>query len=202
MAHAIEHFARSVARVPRGVWFLVIPIILVLQASVLLALGRVPICTCGTVKLWHGIVHSAENSQHIFDWYSFTHILHGFWLYLFIWLAIPRAPFATRLVLAVFVEGTWEIIENTNFVIERYRNQTISLNYYGDSVVNSISDNISMMAGFLAARLLPIWSIVALGLLIEGALVYLIRDNLLLNAVMLIYPNGALQAWQAAAPLP
>jgi hypothetical protein len=191
-----------VARVPLSVWFLVIPIVLVMQASVLLAMGRVPICACGTVKLWHGIVHSAENSQQVFDWYSFTHVLHGFWLYLFVWLAIPRAPIAARLALAAFLEGAWEIVENTNFVIERYRNQTISLNYYGDSVVNSISDNISMMAGFVAARLLPIWSIVALGLLIEGTLVYLIRDNLLLNAVMLIYPNGALQAWQAAAPLP
>jgi hypothetical protein len=202
VADATEFSAKLAARVPQGAWLLIIPAILVLQAAALLAMGRVPICACGTVKLWHGIVHSSENSQQVFDWYSFTHILHGFWLYLFIWLAVPRAPVAARLALAVFLEGAWEVIENTSFVIERYRGQTISLNYYGDSVINSVFDTVSMMLGFIAARLLPIWSVIALGVLIEGSLVYLIRDNLLLNAVMLIYPDNAIKAWQDAAPLP
>jgi hypothetical protein len=109
---------------------------------------------------------------------------------------------AARLVLAVVLEGAWEVIENTDFVIERYRAGTISLEYYGDSIVNSLGDTASMIAGFVLARFLPIWTIVALGLLIEGALVYLIRDNLLLNVVMLIYPLDGIKAWQVAAPLP
>src|SRR5437868_14236810 len=125
-----ERIAAALARLSPRQWLVVAAGIIVLQAVILLAMGRVPICTCGTVKLWHGSVHSSENSQHIFDWYSFTHVLHGFWLYLFLWLALPRAPVVARLALAVLLEGTWEVIENTSFVIERYRAGTISLNYY------------------------------------------------------------------------
>jgi hypothetical protein len=147
-------------------------------------------------------VHSSENSQHILDWYSFTHVLHGFWLYLFTWLALPRASVAARLALAVLCEGAWEVLENSSFVIERYRAGTISLNYYGDSIVNSVSDTLSMMAGFALAWRLPVWGIIACGILIEATLIYFIRDNLLLNILMLIYPSDAIKAWQQLAPLP
>ena len=190
------------ARLSSRGWLVVAAGIVAVQVLVLLAMGRVPMCTCGTVKLWHGVVHSPENSQHIFDWYSFTHVLHGFWLYLLIWLVLRRAPFAARLVLAVALEAGWEILENTSFVIERYRTGTIALDYYGDSIVNSVSDTVAMAVGFTLASRLPVWATVALGVAIETALVYLIRDNLLLNVLMLIYPSDAIRAWQAMAPLP
>lgn len=187
---------------PAGLWLGVIPAVLVLQAAILFAMGRVPICTCGTIRLWVGVVHSSENSQQIFDWYSFTHVLHGFWLYFLTWLVLRRAPLAARLALAVLLEGAWEVIENSNFVIDRYRAGTISLDYYGDSIVNSLSDTVTMTFGFLVARTLPVWTVIVLGLLIEGTLGYLIRDNLLLNVVMLIYPFDAIKVWQEAAPFP
>jgi hypothetical protein len=197
-----ERVAAQLACLSARQWLMVIAGLIVLQALILLAMGRVPICTCGTVKLWHGSVHSSENSQHIFDWYSFTHVLHGFWLYLFLWLALPRAPVVARLALAVLFEVSWEVLENTSFVIERYRAGTISLDYYGDSVVNSVADVVSMVTGFLLAWRLPVWATVGLGFAIEGSLVYLIRDNLLLNILMLFHPSEAIRTWQQSAPLP
>jgi len=171
--------------------------LLAAQAAILLALGRVPICTCGTVKLWVGAVQSAENSQHIFDWYSLTHVLHGMAAYLLLWWLLPRATIRFRLVVAVAIEGAWEVLENTPFIIERYRAGTISLGYYGDSVVNSLADSVSMMAGFVLTHRLPIWLVIGLAVLIEAGLLYSIRDNLMLNILMLVHPFDAVRQWQA-----
>jgi Protein of unknown function (DUF2585) len=180
---------------------LIIAGLIALQAAVLFAMGRPPICTCGTVKLWHGVVQSSENSQHIFDWYSFTHVLHGFWLYFFGWFFLRRWPVVARLVLAVALEAGWEILENTHFVIDRYRAATISLDYHGDSIVNSVGDAAAMMTGFALARMFPLWASVGAVIVIEVGLIYLIRDNLFLNVLMLIYPIDGIRAWQAAPPI-
>jgi hypothetical protein len=174
--------------------------ILAIQAAVLLALGRVPICQCGTIKFWHGDVLSSENSQHVLDWYSFTHVIHGFVFYFLGSLLLPNTAVTTRLLLAMALEGSWEIIENTSFVIERYRAATISLSYYGDSVVNSVSDTLMALLGFVLAYRLPVIATIALALAIEVVLAFWIRDNLTLNIIMLIHPFDAIREWQAALP--
>jgi Protein of unknown function (DUF2585) len=168
-------------------------------ALILLAMGREPICKCGDVKLWHGEVFSAENSQHIADWYTFSHIIHGFIFYGLAWCAMRRQSLLARLCLAIFIEGAWEIFENTDVIINRYREATIALDYYGDSVLNSVSDIGWMALGFFAASRLPVWKTVAMALAFELFVGAMIRDNLTLNVIMLVHPVAWIKAWQAGA---
>lgn len=179
---------------------LVIGGLLLAQMVALLGLGRLPICACGDIKLWHGITHSAENSQHLTDWYTLSHVVHGFLFYVILRLVLPSASLPLLLVLAVAIETSWEVIENTSFVIERYRAETISLNYFGDSIVNSLVDTVAMIAGFAAASWIPAWLSVILVVLLEIVPLIAIRDNLTLNIIMLLYPFEMIHQWQAGSP--
>ena len=178
-------------------WLAAAFVLVLIAGGVLLAMGQVPICKCGYVKLWHGVVYSSENSQHLSDWYTFSHIIHGFAFYGLLWLVGRRWPIGVRLVLAVLIESGWEIFENTDMVINRYREVTISLDYYGDSVINSMSDITAMVLGFIAASRLPIWTTVLLTVVMELVVLYYIRDNLTLNILMLVYPLDSIKHWQA-----
>ena len=174
-------------------------VIVATAATIELGMGRVPICRCGYVKLWHGIVNSSENSQHITDWYTFSHIIHGIGFYFLLSLAAGRLPVGARFVIALLLEATWEIVENTPFVIKRYRAATIALDYYGDGIVNSISDIASMMLGFWIARKAPVWFCIVLVVVLELTVGAIIRDNLTLNIIMLIHPVEAIKRWQLGA---
>jgi hypothetical protein len=173
-----------------------------LAAAILLMMGRTPICTCGTIELWHGTVKDSGNSQHLTDWYTPSHVIHGFLFYGGAWLiGLLRGravPFGVALLLAIGLEATWEIAENTDAIIDRYRATNIALDYYGDSVINSVSDIFAMIAGFALARLWPVWLTVLLAAIMEAFVGFWIRDNLILNVIMLVHPIDAINRWQGA----
>jgi hypothetical protein len=185
------------AHIPLRNWLLIGAGVIALQAVILLAMGQPAICTCGYVKLWHGNVLSSENSQHLADWYTFSHVIHGFGFYLLLWLIAPRMPAGLRLVLAIGLEAGWEILENTPFIIDRYRQGALARGYVGDSVINSVGDTLAMALGFVLARVLPVWVTVALTVAMELFVGFMIRDNLMLNIIQLLYPSEAISNWQS-----
>lgn len=173
-------------------------LLMVVTAIVLRAEGRLWICKCGYVKLWHGVVFSSENSQHLTDWYTFTHILHGFMYYFLIWIADRKKmlPVGHHFLGAILLACSWEMLENSNFIIERYRTQTISLDYFGDSIINSMSDVTACGFGFFLASKFRVWQSFLFVAAIEIMLLICIRDNLTINIIQLAYPIDSLKKWQ------
>ena len=177
---------------------LVVAGIILAAALALYLMGHPLICKCGYVKLWHFDVVSSENSQHLIDWYTPSHLIHGFLFYGALWLLSRFVPlsFAMRLILAVAIEAAWEVIENTDFVINHYREMTISLDYYGDSVINSVSDILVMLLGYFMAARLPVWLTVTIAIALELFVGAMIRDNLTLNVLSFVWPLDAVLDWQ------
>ena len=192
-----SHFLKSrETLITIGISLLVVAVTII----ILKAMGRPFISNSGTVKLWHAEVASSENSQHISDWYTFSHIVHGFLFFFLLWLISKKIPqihkFSVGFVIAVVMESAWEVIENTDFIINRYREATIALDYFGDSITNSTADIFFMSLGFLMASRLSVFASISLVAASEIMLAIVIRDNLALNIIMLIYPIDAIKEWQ------
>jgi len=173
-----------------------VAVIIITAIIALDLMGRVWWCEAGDYVPWSWIVNSRHNSQHLVDPYSFTHILHGmleFWL---IGLVFRRVPLAWRFVIAIFIESSWEVVENTNYIINRYREATISLDYFGDSIANSIFDILCCGLGFWIASKIRLWWSLAVFVVMEVILLFWIRDSLLLNILMLVWPLDSVKTWQ------
>lgn len=180
------------------VWLGVALVILAVQVVIERMMGRLWICSCGEIKLFEPSVHSSGNSQHISDWYTPSHLIHGFIFYGLGFLALRRYPLGVRLAAATLVEGAWEVLENSPIIIERYRSVTVSYGYEGDSILNSAMDTVAMALGFLFAARAPVWLTIVIALGFEIVTALIIRDNLTLNIIMLIWPIDAIRQWQAA----
>lgn len=185
-----------VGGISRTGWLVAAALVMLLTV-ILIVMGRPPICPCGTVSLWHGTVQSNQNSQQISDWYSFSHIIHGFIFYGVLRWLMPLRPLWVPLAIAIGIEGAWEIAENSPMIIDRYREVTMAFGYSGDSVLNSVSDTLFMVAGFLAASRMRWWVTVALVIAFELFTLWTIRDNLTLNVLMLVSPVEAIKEWQS-----
>lgn len=168
-----------------------------LTAAWLLARGRLAIAPSGRVLPWYGDPSGPESSQHLFDWYSPSHVIHGLLFFGILWLVARRLPIGWRFLIAVLVECAWELVENSDAVIERYRSATVSKDYNGDTVVNVMADLGCMALGFWLARRLPAWASVTVALGFEALTIWLIRDGLALNVLMLLWPVEAVRDWQA-----
>lgn len=182
----------------RNLPYLITAIVFFATIATLLLMGREPICKCGVVKLWYFELLTSEGSQHLIDWYTPSHLLHGFLFYGLLWLTARRMNIGWRLVIATLIESAWEILENSPIIIERYREVTIALDYFGDSVINSAADLLAMLIGFWLASRLPVWASVGIVIGFEVLTMALIRDGLALNIIMLVSPMDAILNWQTA----
>ena len=172
--------------------------LMMVALMVLYTIGQPLWCEVGDIDPWSANVNSSHNSQHLADPYTLTHLLHGITLYWILWWLLGAGASAgTRFVIAMGVEVGWEIFENTDFIIERYRTATISLDYFGDSVINSGGDIAACALGYFAAMLLPGWLSVATFVTVEAVLLLWIHDSLLMNILMLVAPFEAITSWQA-----
>jgi hypothetical protein len=165
--------------------------------TVLFFMGQPLICECGYIKLWEGVVLSPGNSQHLTDWYTFSHVIHGIIFYWILWLLFPNMPVGMRLVLAIGIEAGWEMFENTPMVIEHYREQALAQGYVGDSIINSLMDTLAALFGFIWAWRMPVWASIAAIVGMEAFVGYSIRDNLLLNITGFFYQFEFIQDWQS-----
>jgi len=170
--------------------------IFAITGMILFLMGRVLYCTCGYIKLWQSETFSSENSQHISDFYTFSHLIHGFLFYWFFTKLFPKSSVGFRMVLSIALEALWEVVENTPMIINRYRDTTLALDYTGDSIINSLFDILACLLGFWMARKLPVWVSILLVVLMELVVGYLIRDNLTLNVIMLIHSFQFIKNWQ------
>ncbi|WP_425467540.1 DUF2585 domain-containing protein [Rhizobium glycinendophyticum] len=177
-------------------WLVVTALIILVQVLSQYLMGRIWICECGYVKLFEAGVNTPGNSQHLFDWYTPSHIIHGFLFYGLGWLILRRKPVAARLALSALIEAGWEILENSPIVIDRYRTATMAIGYTGDSILNSGIDMVSMIAGFFFAARAPVWLTIAIAIGFEILTALVIRDNLTLNVLMLVWPIEAVKVWQ------
>lgn len=167
------------------------------QGFLLWWFGQPAICECGYIKWWEGVVLGPGNSQHLTDWYTFSHVIHGFLFYWLLTLVAPRLPVAARLVLALGIEAGWEVLENTPWLIEHYRQQALAQGYVGDSILNSLADTLAMVAGFALAARLPVWGSVAMVLGLEALPLWMIRDGLSLNILNLVHRFDFISRWQS-----
>lgn len=173
-------------------------IILAAVAIAEIAMGRLMLGPDGRFGWWEGDIWSSECSQRVADAYSFSHMAHGMIMFGFLWLIARRVPLQWRLLAALLIECSWEIAENSTFIINRYRAATVSIGYEGDSVMNSLCDAVFMILGFLIAARIPIRATVALVIIFEITCLIAVRDNLTLNIIMLLHPIESIKAWQSA----
>jgi hypothetical protein len=172
-------------------------LLIAVQAVALYALGMPAICRCGYIALWHGNPSGPETSQHLTDWYTYTHVLHGFLFYALAWLMAPSLSIVQRFALAIGIESAWEVFENTPMVMERYRQGALAQGYFGDSIINSVADTLAAVVGYILAGRLPVGAIVAMVIAAEVVAGYFIRDGLALNIIQLVYPTEAVSRWQS-----
>lgn len=181
----------------RKIWIIVLAI-LAGHAAALYFMGQPWMYEGGYIKLWYGAsVLTSENSQHLSDWYTLSHIIHGILFYAGLSLVFPKLSVPTRLLMALAIESGWELFENTDMIINRYREQALAQGYFGDSIVNSTGDMLAALGGFLVAWRLPIFLSVILLIALEATALFAIRDSLTLNIVQLIHPVPWIGEWQA-----